>query len=190
MLVSNINIMHSWIDVGCPLWWADMSCHLQLQLALASAAILRSESHSTYEHTSILLSQIQDSPNLEGQVPLFLSFRNKVSPGTEFPFHHLPLTGLWYTYSNQPPPGVLSTILTTQNWLLTYPYCRLHRKHSFQQFPCYMQPCCCGIKAWITLKTWGHLFLPKCSLAMNVYNGSTIRALSKYATMLCFVKIV
>jgi hypothetical protein len=37
-------------------------CRLQLLLALASAVILRSESHGTHDH--ILQSQIRDSPNL------------------------------------------------------------------------------------------------------------------------------
>jgi hypothetical protein len=44
---------------------------LQLLLALASAVILGSESR-------ILLHQIRDSPNLEGQVRVFLSPRNRV----------------------------------------------------------------------------------------------------------------
>jgi hypothetical protein len=51
-------------------------CHLQLLLALTSAVILGSESCGTHNH--ILLSQIRDSPNLEGQVPLFISPRNRV----------------------------------------------------------------------------------------------------------------
>jgi hypothetical protein len=46
-------------------------CRLQLLLALASAVILRSESRGTHDH--ILLSQIRDSPHLEGQVPVFIS---------------------------------------------------------------------------------------------------------------------
>jgi hypothetical protein len=50
---------------------------LQLQLALASAVIPRSESRET--HDRILLSQIRDSPNLEGQVPIFISSRNRVA---------------------------------------------------------------------------------------------------------------
>jgi hypothetical protein len=45
-------------------------------LALTSAVILRSESHRTHDH--ILLSQIQDSPNLEGQVPVFIPPRSRV----------------------------------------------------------------------------------------------------------------
>jgi hypothetical protein len=50
---------------------------LQLLLVLASAVILRSESRRTHDH--ILLSQIWDSPNLEGQVPVFMSPRNMVA---------------------------------------------------------------------------------------------------------------
>jgi hypothetical protein len=46
-------------------------------LGLASAVILRSESRGTHDH--ILLSQIRDSPNLEGQVPVFISPRSRVS---------------------------------------------------------------------------------------------------------------
>jgi hypothetical protein len=49
---------------------------LQLLLVLASAVILGSESHGTHDH--ILLSQIPDSPNLEGQIPVFISFRGRV----------------------------------------------------------------------------------------------------------------
>jgi hypothetical protein len=52
-------------------------CSLQLLLVLASAVILRSESRGTHDH--ILLSQIVDSPNLEDQVPVFISPRNRVA---------------------------------------------------------------------------------------------------------------
>jgi hypothetical protein len=52
-------------------------CRLQLLLALASAVIPRSESRGTHDH--ILLSQIRDSPNLEGQVPYLYP------PGTGWP---------------------------------------------------------------------------------------------------------
>jgi hypothetical protein len=48
-----------------------------LLLVLASAVILRSESRGTHDH--ILLSQIRDSPNLEGQVLVFISARNRVA---------------------------------------------------------------------------------------------------------------
>jgi hypothetical protein len=52
-------------------------CRLQLMLAFASAVILGSESHGT--HDQILLSQIRDLPNLEGQVPVFISPRNSMA---------------------------------------------------------------------------------------------------------------
>jgi hypothetical protein len=63
-------------------------CSLQLLLALASTVILRSDSRGTRDH--ILLSQIRDSPNLEGQVP-YLN-----SPGTGWtsytPRHWVPFS--------------------------------------------------------------------------------------------------
>jgi hypothetical protein len=49
----------------------------KIAVALASAVILGSEPRGTHDH--ILLSQIRDSPNLEGQVPVFISPRNKVA---------------------------------------------------------------------------------------------------------------
>jgi hypothetical protein len=50
---------------------------LQFLLVLASAVILGFESRGTRNH--ILLSQFQDFPNLEGQVPIFISPRNRVA---------------------------------------------------------------------------------------------------------------
>jgi hypothetical protein len=50
---------------------------LQLLLNLASAVILGSYSRGTRDH--ILLSQIRDSSNLEGQVPVFISPRKRVA---------------------------------------------------------------------------------------------------------------
>jgi hypothetical protein len=52
-------------------------CRLQLLLILASAVILRSKSCGTHDH--ILLSQIRDSHNLQGQVPVFITPRNRVA---------------------------------------------------------------------------------------------------------------
>jgi hypothetical protein len=46
-------------------------CRLQLLLTLASTVILGSVSRGT--HNLILSSQIRDFPNLEGQVPVFVS---------------------------------------------------------------------------------------------------------------------
>jgi hypothetical protein len=50
---------------------------VQLLLVLASAVILRFEFRGTYDH--ILLSQIRDSLSMEGQVPVFISPRNRVA---------------------------------------------------------------------------------------------------------------
>jgi hypothetical protein len=52
-------------------------CRLHLLLALASAVIFGSKFREIRDH--ILLSQIRDSPNLDGQVPLFISSRNRVA---------------------------------------------------------------------------------------------------------------
>jgi hypothetical protein len=52
-------------------------CRLRLLLVLASAGILRWKSRGTHDH--ILLSQIRDSPNLDCQVPVFISSRNRVA---------------------------------------------------------------------------------------------------------------
>jgi hypothetical protein len=51
-------------------------CSLQLLLGLASADTLGSEYHRTRNH--ILMPHIWNSPNLEGQVPVFVSPRNRV----------------------------------------------------------------------------------------------------------------
>jgi hypothetical protein len=48
----------------------------RIAAGLASRVILRSESRGTHDH--ILLSQIRDSSNMEGQVPIFMSPRNIV----------------------------------------------------------------------------------------------------------------
>jgi hypothetical protein len=64
---------------GAPSLMMGRVCRLQLLLGLASAVTLGSESRGT--HDRILLSQIRDSPNLEGQVPVpvFIFPRNKVA---------------------------------------------------------------------------------------------------------------
>jgi hypothetical protein len=51
-------------------------CRSQLLLVLVSAVIHRSESRGTHDH--ILLSQIRDSFNLEGQGPVFIFPRSRV----------------------------------------------------------------------------------------------------------------
>jgi hypothetical protein len=52
-------------------------CPLQLLLILASAVNRESESRGTHNH--ILLPQIRDFSNLEGQVPVFISPTNRVA---------------------------------------------------------------------------------------------------------------
>jgi hypothetical protein len=52
-------------------------CRFQMLLGLTRAVILRLESRVTHDH--ILLSQIRDSLNLEGQVHVFISPRNRVA---------------------------------------------------------------------------------------------------------------
>jgi hypothetical protein len=66
----------------------DGVCRLQLLLALARAFILGSEFRGSHDH--ILLSQIRDSPNLEGQVPVFVSPGNKVAQ--LYPRHWVPFS--------------------------------------------------------------------------------------------------
>jgi hypothetical protein len=51
-------------------------CRLQLLLVFPSAVILRSQSRETRDH--VLLSHISDSPNMEGQVHVFISPINTV----------------------------------------------------------------------------------------------------------------
>jgi hypothetical protein len=52
-------------------------CRLQWLLILASAVIMRSNSHENHDY--ILQSQIPVSPNLQGQGPVFISPRNMVA---------------------------------------------------------------------------------------------------------------
>jgi hypothetical protein len=100
-------------------WCAALSltrervCRLQSLLVLASAVILGSESRETRDH--ILLSQIRDSPNLEGQVPVFISPRNRVAhftPRYWVPFSSPPTTRSATVVVLEPAPrgGFLSQL--------------------------------------------------------------------------------
>jgi hypothetical protein len=62
---------------GAPSLTRGRVCRVQLLMILASVVILGSESRGTHDH--ILLSQVRDSPNLEGQVPVFIYPRNRVA---------------------------------------------------------------------------------------------------------------
>jgi hypothetical protein len=78
------DLYYCWTVEGF-LMWGALSDE---RMGLSSAVILGSESHRAYYY--ILLSQIWDSPNLEGQVPTFTSPRNRgalvIPPGTGFHF--------------------------------------------------------------------------------------------------------
>jgi hypothetical protein len=75
IFITVIQSRVSWY--GAPPLTKGWVCHLQLLLALSSPAILRSKSRGTHDH--ILLSEIGDSSNLEGQIYLFISPRNRVA---------------------------------------------------------------------------------------------------------------
>jgi hypothetical protein len=96
-------------------------CRLQLLLTLAIAVTLRSESRGTHDH--ILLSQIRDSPNLEGQVFVFIYPRNRVAQ-----LYHKALGSLFVaSYDSQRLPQVFTS---SHLYLLGTVHCR---KHRFQQ---------------------------------------------------------
>jgi hypothetical protein len=78
--------------------------------SLTSTVILGSESRAIHDH--ILLSQVRDSANLEGQVPVFISPQEQggpvVPPGSGLAFRLLlRLAGLRWRYSTPPPHGNL-----------------------------------------------------------------------------------
>jgi hypothetical protein len=83
-------------------------CNLlvQLLLGLARAVTVGSKSRRTHGH--ILLSHLR-LPNLEGQVPVFISSGTRwpsYTPGHWVPFCRLlRLTGMRWRYSNPPPHG-------------------------------------------------------------------------------------
>jgi hypothetical protein len=58
------------VDVGALSLAREWVCSLQCVLVLASAVILGSESRGTHNHS--LLIYMRDSPNLWGQVPVFI----------------------------------------------------------------------------------------------------------------------
>jgi hypothetical protein len=66
---------------GLLMWGAFLTrgrvCRLQFLLGFASAVILEYKSRGTHGH--ILLSLIRDSPNLEGQDPVFISPKNRMA---------------------------------------------------------------------------------------------------------------
>jgi hypothetical protein len=81
-------------------------CRLQLRLARTNADILKSESRATQCH--LLLSQIRDSPNLEGQVPVFISSSNRVTR-----LYSQTLGSLFVSYDSQGYGGGIRSSLHT-----------------------------------------------------------------------------
>jgi hypothetical protein len=63
-----------------------MGVSFTIAAGLDSAVILRSESRGT--HDNILVSQIRESPKLEGQVPVFITPQNRVVPFSSLPTTH------------------------------------------------------------------------------------------------------
>jgi hypothetical protein len=82
-------------------------CILQLLLALTSAVILRSEFRRAHDH--ILPSQIRNSRNLEGQLPVFITPRNRVMNRSSL---HGSLSSLSVTMEN-----VCCLAVVTETWL-------------------------------------------------------------------------
>jgi hypothetical protein len=93
---------------GAPSLTRGRVCRLQLLLAFASAVILGTESHGTRDY--ILLPQIWDYPNLEGQVSVFIPQKQGgpfILIDTGFTFQPLlRLAGLRWRYSKQSAYGI------------------------------------------------------------------------------------
>jgi hypothetical protein len=80
----------------CNAGGCDVGGFLNVLLWWVYFVMLRPESRGTHDH--IWLSQIRDSPNLKGQVPVFISLRNRVARlypqalGSRFaPFRQAPI---------------------------------------------------------------------------------------------------
>jgi hypothetical protein len=90
-------------------------CSLQLLLVLASAVILRSESHKT--HDNILLSQIRDSPQPGGPGPhIYIPLEQGgpvIAPGTGVPFSSPPMTPRGMVEVSDPASTRVSTIINS-----------------------------------------------------------------------------
>jgi hypothetical protein len=98
---------------GAPSLTRGRVCRLQLLLVLASAVIFGSESRGTHDH--ILLSQIRDSPTLEGHVPVFISPRNRVAQ-----LYSQALGSLFVAlYDSQGCGGVIRTLVHTWSSIRT-----------------------------------------------------------------------
>jgi hypothetical protein len=100
---------------GGPSPTRGLVCSSQLLLRLASRVFLRSESRWT--HDNILLSQYWDSLNLEGQVPVFISPRNRV---VQLYPQALGLSNLFTYYYVMYPKSWMVTVVYQPIYRLTY----------------------------------------------------------------------
>jgi hypothetical protein len=98
------------------LMWGDLSDEMMV-VSFTITTGFRQRSHFWVRVTQdswpyILLSQIRDSPNLEGQVPGIYPPETRWPSYTPWhcaPFSSLPTTGLPWKYSKQPPHGEHTT---------------------------------------------------------------------------------
>jgi hypothetical protein len=128
--------------------------HLQLLLVLGSAVMLGSKSHGTHDH--ILLSQIRDSPYLEGQVPILISSRNRVAQ-----LYPQALSSRFVTYDSQ---GYVEVFERTSTH--SFPRERVYRDVA-QKRPFVYSPVA---QQWLYL-----LFVLK-----SLHNNGSIRHIMKY----------
>jgi hypothetical protein len=136
------DLCYCMIMAGLLMWGAfsDERMGLPFTIAAGSRQISHFRVRVRGTHDHILLSQIRDSPNLEGHVPIFISPRNRVdqlySPGTGFPFRRLlRLAGLRWSYSNPPPHGS-HWLFTTELFFITTSH-GTNIIHNFQQYTYY-----------------------------------------------------
>jgi hypothetical protein len=101
-----------------------MGLSFTIAAGLASAVILRSEDGGTHDH--ILLSQIRDSPNLEGQVPVFIPPRNRVAQ-----LYPQALCSFFvFTYDSQGYGGGITTSLhTVTKWYIKIQFVPQRKHH-------------------------------------------------------------
>jgi hypothetical protein len=114
---------------------------LRLLQVLVNAVIIRSDSRAT--HDRILLSQNRDSPNLKGQVPVFISPRNRLAR-----LYSQALGSLFVSsYDSQGYAGLIRPRLHTgsisllQTLIFITSRHETHRKHCFLTIPLLLQRC-------------------------------------------------